>query len=188
MRGGTCWVSSGSFFCVCKPGLSGDRCQGIVVLYLFCFPLTLKNSSDSVAFALLRKSELWIRIVTRVTNNRSCRLVLTAVFMLSCFLLLCACMSSRSDRFAFTLNLFLCCWTDVIGHHATIRGGAGHYGLATVNGPELKAPLSLHLNHTHSVYVAVGILVSAITVAVIVVWDNNKFRFQSALATFPLLL
>ena len=64
--------------------------------------------------------------------------------------------------------------TDVIGHHATIRGGAGHYGLATVNGPELKAPLSLHLNHTHSVYVAVGILVSAITVAVIVVHNNSR--------------
>ena len=57
----------------------------------------------------------------------------------------------------------------MIGHHATIRGGAGHYGLATVNGPELKAPLPLHLSHTHSVYVAVGILISAISVAIFVV-------------------
>ena len=43
MRGGTCWVSGGSFFCACKTGLSGDRCQGIVVVivvvvvYLFSY-------------------------------------------------------------------------------------------------------------------------------------------------------
>ena len=120
MRGGTCWVSSGSFFCVCKPGLSGDRCQGIVVLgFAISFYCIQYDSSDSVPFALLRESENSEVVTSRVTNNRSCRLVLSClvssflvVDVVSCFLAP-LCVSSRSDRFAFTLNLSLCCFRQM---------------------------------------------------------------------------
>lgn len=53
-------------------------------------------------------------------------------------------------------------------HHDPIRGSVGHYGLASGE-LELKTPLPLHLDHTHSVYVAVGTLVSAIVIVVITV-------------------
>lgn len=53
-------------------------------------------------------------------------------------------------------------------HHEAIRGAVGHYGLSSSE-LELKTPLPLHLDHTHSVYVAVGTLISAIIIVAIAV-------------------
>lgn len=53
-------------------------------------------------------------------------------------------------------------------HHEVIRGSIGHYGLSTSE-LELKTPLPLHLDHTHSVYVAVGTLISAMVIVAIAV-------------------
>lgn len=59
-------------------------------------------------------------------------------------------------------------------HHDVIRGSIGHYGL-TSSDLELKTPLPLHLDHTHSVYVAVGTLISAVIIVVIAV---NGYRLS----------
>ena len=53
-------------------------------------------------------------------------------------------------------------------HHDPIRGSVGHYGLGSGE-LELKTPLPLHLDHTHSVYVPVGTLVSAVVIVIITV-------------------
>jgi ABC-type lipoprotein release transport system permease subunit len=56
-------------------------------------------------------------------------------------------------------------------HREVIRGSVGHYGLSS-NELELKTPLPLHLDHTHSIYVAVGTLVSAVIAVIIAVISN----------------
>jgi hypothetical protein len=60
-------------------------------------------------------------------------------------------------------------------HHEVIRGSVGHYGLSNSE-LELKTPLPLHLDHTHSIYVAVGTLVSAVIVVVIAVIFSTTHR------------
>lgn len=66
-------------------------------------------------------------------------------------------------------------------HHEVIRGSVGHYGLSSSES-ELKTPLPLHLNHTHSVYVAVGTLISGILLVAVVVCgnlDNSTMKNES---------
>ena len=72
-------------------------------------------------------------------------------------------------------------------HHDVIRGSIGHYGLSSSD-LELKTPLPLHLDHTHSVYVAVGTLISAvIIVAIAVIFTQQPFCILLLLRTlsFP---
>ena len=58
-------------------------------------------------------------------------------------------------------------------HHDFIRGGIGHYNLVSTSGSrsemELKTSLPLHLDHRHSVYVAIGTLLTAILIVVVAV-------------------
>ena len=65
-------------------------------------------------------------------------------------------------------------------HHEGIRGSVGHYGLSSSE-LELKTPLPLHFDHTHSIYVAVGTLVSAVIVVIIAVISNKKKEYFASL-------